>query len=112
MADQHTDRWLYDALATAPAADVNAACADPRRTVSYPVYFVTRMDPTNAYHHFEEVMNFFAAMYIYPHKELLQQVGAAAGGGSWGWGSSCQAGKLSSRRDRQCQAVPGSARRW
>ncbi|KAG2437326.1 hypothetical protein HXX76_005983 [Chlamydomonas incerta] len=73
LADQHTERWQYDALATAPAADVSAACADPRRTVSYPVYFVTRMDPTNAYHHFEEVMNFFAAMYMYPHKELLQQ---------------------------------------
>jgi hypothetical protein len=65
---------LYDALEVVPEADVMDACSDPKRTVSYPVYFVTRMDPTNAYHHFEEVNNLFAALWMYPHQELLQQV--------------------------------------
>lgn len=73
VADQHTDRWLYNALAEAPEADVNGACQDPKRSVTRPVYFVTRMDPTNAYHHFEEVVNFFAALWMYPRKDLLEQ---------------------------------------
>ncbi|KXZ45728.1 hypothetical protein GPECTOR_51g714 [Gonium pectorale] len=73
LEDQHTERWLYDALTSAPASEVDAACADPARSVPYPVYFVTRMDPTNAFHHFEEVVNFFASIAIFPHKELLQQ---------------------------------------
>ncbi|GLI62329.1 hypothetical protein VaNZ11_004936 [Volvox africanus] len=72
-ADQHTDRWLYGALKAVPEAEIVDVCSNPRRTVSYPVYFVTRMDPTNAYHHFEEVNNLFAALWIFPHKELLQQ---------------------------------------
>ncbi|GLC42072.1 hypothetical protein PLESTM_001282900 [Pleodorina starrii] len=73
LEDSHTDRWLYGALEAAPEPEVMDACSDPRRTVSYPVYFVTRMDPTNAFHHFEEVNNLFAALWMYPHKELLQQ---------------------------------------
>ncbi|GFR47622.1 hypothetical protein Agub_g9361 [Astrephomene gubernaculifera] len=73
VADQHTDRWLYDALTAAPADEVEATCSDPRRTVPHPVYFMTRMDTTNAFHHFEEIVNFFAALWLFPDKQLLQQ---------------------------------------
>ncbi|KAG2485951.1 hypothetical protein HYH03_015395 [Edaphochlamys debaryana] len=75
VADQHSDRWLHDALDEVPEAQLDAACSDPARTVDYPVYFVTRMDPTNAFHHFEEVVNFFSALLMYDDKELLKKQG-------------------------------------
>jgi hypothetical protein len=52
--------------ADSAAADVQATCSDPSRTVSHPVLFLLRSDATSMYHHWEDPVHLLLALAAAP----------------------------------------------
>jgi glycoprotein 2-beta-D-xylosyltransferase len=48
------------------AQEVQAACADPHRTVRHPVLFLLRGDSTNMWHHWEEAAYVLLTTWLDP----------------------------------------------